>query len=383
MTAANGYRWFAESRWIFLLVGTVVLSVAGNGWLADGLWLALEPQSAGMSVAAKAILALGVVGSVLPLGLLALIRVREKDRLRSWPGLIRAVGRELVHRSESRRSDGPCARMSGVVCEGAAWVSVFATVGLGVGAGWMADGAFGASAYQAVIGLLVAVIFAWIAYRAVPRALPIHARLEEAGKREARAFIAPLSSYRLGEMDSDRGKANLLDLIGESDLESLAQRVAEDEGLRRSNLRPLLVALQAHLPSVKYAALIPPKLDKEDDQKGYDAFYSWLNRELKKHGVKVAEMMPEDSGSFRAIYEAMARAIDEVHGMASRDGERLLDSEIVIDATGGKKPASIGAAAASLDREVTFEYVDTEALNQAKGSGQDCIRTYDIEYRAD
>ncbi len=391
MTGETRYRWFAESRWILLLVGAVVFSVAGNGWLADGLWLSLAPESGEMGIAAKAMLVLGVISSLLPMGVLALIRIRERDRRRGWRGLWLALGRELagpLRHSGRRLAEGAteaedASAASGVVREGAAWMSVLAATGLGVGAGWMADGLFGASAAQGVIGLLMAVVFAWVAYRAVPRALPIHARLQRASKPDARALIVPLSRYRLDEQESDRGEVNLLELIESSDLESLARRVDADEALWRWNLRPLLVALRAHLPLVRYVVLIPAKLSAGRAFENHERLCSWLRRELEKHHVMVKVMESVDSGSFTSVYESMATAIENAHEMAARKGEPLLDSEIVIDVTGGKKPASIGAAAASLDREVMFEYVDTEAIGEVGAREEDCIRSFDIEYRTD
>ncbi len=129
------------------------------------------------------------------------------------------------------------------------------------------------------------------------------------------------------------------------------------EGTRWS-WQQMLRCIEPHKDRLKHIYLIGSPCLAGDEKKGsYNSLCAaefLINCYLKNSNVKVHKHpAPVDFEDFDGLTDAFNKAI------AGFRQEGISEKHIIIDITGGQKPASIAGAIVTLDKNVTFQYVQT------------------------
>lgn len=369
----------SSRTWLLVVIASSALPLAGNGWLADGLWMTWTERSFLPADAPWAVLA-GLLASAMGLVLLAALRLSERERRGSIGHVFSCL---LVHLWQgARRETTEGEEEPPVLRDPDAWKAVGSTVALGVAASWLADGLLVGNPGRAALGGAMAVLFAWLAYAFVPRALPIRPRLDRVARQPARGMVVPLSAY--GPPRGYSAEAFLAKLEA-WDWDEATRRfdTFPDGEWYTSNLRPLLHGINEHVDDLRYLVLLRPTMAGDEASHNQQRVEEWLHRTLaEKTAGRLSIRMagPVDGRSFTGVYSAVNDAVARMLDTARREGVHLLHDDIVIDVTGGLTPTSVAAAAGSLHNDARFQYVDTNALTRGEA---DALRCYDIGLRGD
>ncbi len=365
--------------WLFLLVPAVGSALLGNAWLADGSWMAvtnlsLQPEDAPWAPLAGLLLSYG--GAFV---LLACLAFSERERAAGGLAVLGALPGHLA--GAAQEFDGRC-QAAGVLRRGEAWAATSSALALGLASSWLADGVLGGDPVQGLVGLVLLPFSAWWAYEKVPGALPIHARLDRAPVDDARALIIPMSRFAIVEAPDDSGRLGIDELEQWSWAE--ATRHVDEQPTRahgRSNLRPLIRAVNHHAGRLEQLVLVRPRVEPGGEGV-QERVEHWLARALRRAlpDCRVELRGPVAGTEFMSVYREVNDAVEDVHAHARQAGRPLLADEILVDITGGLTPTSVAAAAGSLHNDVRFQYVDTNLLGRARpdSSADPALRGYDL-----
>lgn len=136
------------------------------------------------------------------------------------------------------------------------------------------------------------------------------------------------------------------------------------EGTRWS-WQQMLRCIEPHKDRIKHIYLIgSPCPDGEEKKGSYNSLCAaefLINHYLKNSDVKVRKHpFPVDFEDFDGLTNAFNKAIAEFKL------EGISEKHIIIDITGGQKPASIAGAIVTLDKNVTFQYVQPKPDKSGK-----------------
>lgn len=132
---------------------------------------------------------------------------------------------------------------------------------------------------------------------------------------------------------------------------SLRNDIEELNKIRYWNWQQILRGLQPHESKLKHIYLVG-----SGDSKGSFAFLDnaeILIRQYFNEATIHKADIPVDFEEFDELVDFLDKAIEKLRGFGMKE------KDIVIDVTGGFKTASISGAAITLNRRVTFQYVQT------------------------